>query len=123
MNYNDLIGTPFEDLHCWDLVREVFRRNGVSLQGYDIGVDECKRISKIYAKELNGEHSVWLRLGTPENLCLVAMRQHPKYISHCGICIGGGVFLQSLSNTGVIVTRFNDPMFKNKIEGVYRYVG
>lgn len=120
MDYSDLIGMPFSELHCWDLVREVYRRNGISLQGYSIGVDECKQISLIIAKEIK---KVWLRLDAPEDLCVVAMRQNPKYVSHCGVCVGSGMFLQSLSNTGVIITRLNDPIFKNKIEGFYRYVG
>jgi len=30
---SDMLGTPFEELKCWDVVAEVYRRNGVTLQG------------------------------------------------------------------------------------------
>lgn len=124
INYNDLIGVPFEEMNCWQLVQEIYSRHGISLQDYNIGVDECQRISKIYAKELDQDTpGFWKRLYTPEPLALVAIRNHPKYISHCGVSLGSGQFIHSLYGIGVIISKIRDPNWQFKIAGFYQYVG
>lgn len=124
IEYEDLIGTSFEDLNCWELVQELYARAGVSLEGYNISVDACEEISKVYARELEqGPDSKWMRLVAPEELCLIPMRVNPKFVSHCGVYVGNGRFIHSLANTGVLTSRVSDPAWRSKITGFYRYVG
>ncbi len=114
----DLIGTKFEDMNCWDLAIEIYKRNGIKLKGFDICVDAVKRISSVYDEEMSSSH--WEEIKQPEMLCIIPMRVHPKYISHCGVYIGAGQFIHSLADQGVIISMLNDPLWKSKIEGFYR---
>ena len=124
VNVEGLVGTSFEDMHCWHVVREIYKRHDIDLEDYHIGVDECEAISKVYAEKLKQEPgNKWERLTAPEPLALVAIRNHPKFVSHCGVCIGNGQFIHSLADTGVIINRLSDPMWRKKIVGFYRYVG
>ena len=43
IDYNDLIGQPFDEEknNCYDLVREVFRRNGIDIPATNVSVCAC----------------------------------------------------------------------------------
>lgn len=114
----DLVGKTFEEYNCWDLAIEIYKRNGKALRGFDICVDAVKKISAVYDKEMTSDH--WEEIKQPEEFCIIPMRVHPKYISHCGIYIGAGQFIHSLHDQGVIISNLNDPLWKSKIEGFYR---
>ena len=41
----DIIGTPFSEMKCWDVVVEVYRRSGIPLPEYtQIQMDEWREI-------------------------------------------------------------------------------
>lgn len=41
----DMIGTPFSEMKCWDVVVEVYRRSGIPLPEYtQIQMDEWREI-------------------------------------------------------------------------------
>lgn len=41
----DMIGTPFSEMKCWDVVVEVYRRSGISLPEYtQIQMDEWREV-------------------------------------------------------------------------------
>jgi len=124
IDISDLIGTPFNDMHCWELTEEVFSRCGITMPTYDIGADETKKISLQYANgmsEADAGVGPWEKLDKPEVPCLVAIKTHPKYVSHCGVYIGNHQFIHSLSDTGVIISKLKDPRWSKKIVGFYRY--
>ena len=44
-DFTDLLGTPFEQMKCWDLVIEVYRRSGIELPNYtDVKMGDWQEI-------------------------------------------------------------------------------
>lgn len=118
VDLSDLIGTPFAVLNCWQLAVEVYSRHGLVLDSFGIDADAVCQISAIYAAEMASDK--WQQVVSPELLCIIPMRVHPRYISHCGIYLEAGQFIHSLADVGVLISSLNDPRWKHKVEGFYR---
>ena len=63
-DFTDLLGTPFEQMKCWELVAEVYRRSGIELPNYtDVQMGDWQEIREpgemnvlvfaLYGKELH----------------------------------------------------------------------
>ena len=129
-NIYDLIGIPFVNggrkpnvgLDCWGLVMQAhYVLNNVELPDFDLNAFKYDEINKeITYQTACGE---WNKIQKPEKGCLIAIRNHPKYVNHTGICIDDKKFMHTLENTGVVVEKIDHPLWKNRIYGYYKYAG
>ena len=126
----DLLGAPFVNggrnysagLDCWGLVMQAhYILKGVELPNFDLCAFKFKKVSeKIVQQSMYGK---WDKVGGPEKGCLIAIRNHPKYVNHTGICLDDKKFMHTLEKTGVVVEKIDHPLWKNKFHGFYRYAG
>ena len=126
-----LIGKPFVDggrgpgaYDCWGLVMEVFRVFGQELPDYRISaynyVGVGAQIMAGMADARRGHDSIWQELETPEAPCIVAIKNHPRMVNHCGAYIGGGRFLHVMERIGCVQDRIDSPMWRRRIMGFFR---
>ena len=73
----DMIGTPFEELKCWDVVAEVYRRNGV--------MDE------------------WQEVKEPTEGSVLVFSLKGKELDHVGVYLGDGRFIHATKPSGVCI--------------------
>ena len=122
MNYNDMIGTPFQEHgnNCYDVVREVHLRHGINMPETNISVCACKEISN---KEINDhKKKCWQKLKQPEIPCIVEIQSvHPDYANHIAVYIGKGKMLHVSFKKNVCIEKTEN--WKHKIIGYYKYVG
>ena len=79
----DIIGTPFSEMKCWDVVVEVYRRSGISLPEYtQIRMDEWREV----------------REPTPGSVLVFAL--YGKNLDHVGVYLGEGKFIHATEHSG-----------------------
>ncbi len=124
MSTNDLIGIAHKDMDCWRLGEELYRREGLTLPPFDeIGSAETQRISLQVMNNISEAEAgvgAFELLEQPEELCLIAIKNHPVYTAHIGFYLHNGLFIHSLSDAGVCISRVSEPRWKRKIKGYYR---
>ena len=130
---SDLIGLPWsnkgrgpESYDCWGLSMEVLRRFGVALPDYDVDAAARHAIDGTYSALLGPAEAgagPWLPLNNQEPGAVVAIRNHPKYVSHMGVYLDRGLFIHVMRDIRVSIERVNAIEWRNKIVGYYRYVG
>lgn len=122
VSYNDLIGKPFDPdkNNCYDVFREVFKRNGVIFPKTNISVCASKRASN---SELEKQTMTdWKKISTPEIPCGILIQSaNPAFANHIGAYIGKGRFIHVTMNTAVCIERIQK--WKHRIIGYYKYVG
>jgi cell wall-associated NlpC family hydrolase len=122
-DYRDLLKKGFshggrgpETFDCWGLCIEILKRmkkNAPELPTPDDMGERHDLIAQqksFLAEELNG----------PEEGAVVLLRVIPKYITHCGVCLGDGRFIHILAQSRVTVERLNSPWWRDIIQGYYR---
>ncbi|MDR1977214.1 MAG: C40 family peptidase [Synergistaceae bacterium] len=123
-----LIGKPFIDggrgpdgYDCWGLVCEVFRRGGIELRDYrdfNLSCYDSEGFCGLFEKE----SLRWTRHEPPDIPvpAVVTIRfNHPIFVNHVGVYVGGGKFLHTREKTGVCIERLDSPCWRHKIEGFY----
>ena len=115
----EFIGTPFETLDCYALVREIYKKeHGIELFNPNIKHDENVKIYHRFAYEIS-KH--WKRCH-PKSGAVVAIRynmEHPRFVTHFGYCINEYKFIHTTKQTGAIVENLSN--IQNLIEGFYEY--
>ncbi|WP_329844907.1 NlpC/P60 family protein [Veillonella atypica] len=82
----DMLGTPFDELKCWDVVAEVYQRNGVTLPNYtDIPMDE------------------WQEVKEPTEGSVLVFSLKGKELDHVGVYLGDGRFIHATKPSGVCI--------------------
>jgi len=129
----DLIGKPFhrrgcgpDHYNCWGLVMEVLKRFGASAPDYAVDAAATLAINETYLSLLDvavAGSGPWKILDGPEPGAVVAIRNDPRLVDHMGVCLGNGKFIHIMSSIRVSIERLNDPQWRNKIAGYYRYAG
>lgn len=125
-DYTDLLGKPFayhgrgpDAYDCWGLVREICARGGISLPDH--------ASSAVPEEQWNGikedaERYYWL-VTEPRPLDIVLFQILPRYVTHCGVCVGNGRFVHIMSKISVAREELDSPMWLDKIRGFYRFRG
>lgn len=108
-NYIDLVGKPFNEIKCWDLVQEIYRRNGINIPRYD-------KIPCV-GREYNGFTRVDEPM--PGDICIYDLLGHG--LDHAGIYLGENKIIHATLLSGVCIERFS--RYRPRLKGVYRYNG
>lgn len=125
--YDDLIGKQFEyhgrgpdKYDCLGLTIEVLRRNGIEFQDFQNYAGNLKSVGKlVHNTELDNSYR---RLDKPEVLCVVTFQLVPRFVTHIGVVIDKyGNFIHVLSGTWVTIENINSLIWKNKVEGFYKW--
>jgi cell wall-associated NlpC family hydrolase len=85
---------------CWGLVWHVYKHvRGVDLPQYPVHPANLLAVAREF-REAKG----WTALQAPEDLCLVAMSQHGRYLHHVGLWldVDGGKVLHAWDGQAVI---------------------
>lgn len=124
MQFDDLIGLPFEDggrgpasYDCWGLAKEVYRRYGEELPDYAVSAMDIGRVNF----ELTANRPSWVEVKPPLPVpCLVVVRLScGVWASHVGVHIGNGRFIHAYVVTGVVIERLGSTHWRNRIAGFY----
>lgn len=104
----DLIGKPFSEMKCWDLVQEYYRRNGKSLPDYH---------KLLTADGIPDGRDQYKELEEPEIgcICIYSIKGHG--IDHAGVYLGDNQLLHATEG-GVCIERFSK--FLPRLKGMYK---
>lgn len=124
MDYRDLLGKAFKDgargpeaYDCLGLAIEILRRYNIEIKDYQYTVDDWRDIMD----ELNNwERCDPLDLPVP---CVVVMKVNSLYCNHVGVYIGNGKFIHISRALGVLVSKVDNPRWRNIIHGFYQQKG
>ncbi len=121
LEYQDLIGVPFIDggrdsngYDCWGLAKEMFFRQNISVDDYDISAMHTVEIST----KLKDHENEWEKIDVPIIGCLVLMRLLDQgWANHVGIYLGNNKFIHSYQKTGVVIDKIN--RWHGRVVGYY----
>ncbi len=129
VNLDDLIGIPFVDggrdlsgADCWGVVMLTFAKYGISIPDFSISCFDSLKINQ----KIDEQRKHWKRLEKPEVPCLIVFRtdsKNPRVCCHCGVFIRSDYFLHTFKKRNACIEPINHILWKNKIEGFYKYVG
>lgn len=115
----DLIGTPFNDLDCFALVRKCYELDkGIIIPPAKSPHDRARMVFKEFIREISNN---WHRVEKQKGVC-VALRydiNHPTIVTHFGYMIDSNRFIHTTAQTGAIIEHIDN--YKNLVEGYYDY--
>ena len=118
MHTNDLVGIPFEDVNCYELVRLYQLQRGIELPSFKHDPKAIRMVFNEYLREIS-KH--WQIIQEPEPHCGIAMAYNPQYprlVTHFGVLLENGKVLHSLEGIGSHLTDYDN--LKYCIKGLYR---
>lgn len=125
-DYSDLLGKPFayhgrgpDAYDCWGLVREICRRGGILLPDHASSAKPEEQGAGI--KE--DAERYYIAVPEPQPLDVVLFQLLPRYVTHCGVYVGGGRFVHITQKTSVAREELASPIWIDKIRGFYRFRG
>ncbi|MCK5541717.1 MAG: C40 family peptidase [Desulfobacterales bacterium] len=122
IDYNDLIGRPFceQTFNCYDLAREVFKRNGIYIPKVNPAV--CAGVEATNREMDRQELANWEKIDRPEAPCgVMFLSTNHEFSNHVGVYIGKGLIIHSTMKRAVAVDRLST--WEYKTIGYYKYVG
>ena len=127
----DLIGIPFKNggrdrsgMDCWGLAMAAYRHFNITLPDYGIDAGHDDAINAQYLIQMHNPD--WVEIANPAVPCVVALRTSPEcpdLVTHVGVYIGNGRFLNINERMNSYVERIAHPWFAPRIEGYFCYVG
>lgn len=104
----DLIGIPFSEMKCWDLVREYEHRQGKEIPDYTELMIHGIPDGKEYVHPIK----------EPEKDCICLFGLQSEDIDHAGIYLGNNKLLHATEGCGVCIERFSK--YRSKLKGLYK---
>lgn len=100
-----LIGTPYEELNCWELVHALYDAQGITLRHYTE-----------YAMSHEEE---WEEVTVPSLGDVLVFAMKGKQCDHVGLYMGNGYVIHAREGVGVCL----EPLgrYAKLIRGIYRY--
>ena len=125
------IGIPFVDggrdpatgLDCWGLFMVVQKELGNDVQDFYGSCFDTLAIGSSFKKEAMTR---WERIDKPEVGCGVAMEldgKMPGCVQHFGVYLGNKKFIHTLKKVHSCIASVDDPYWKTRIRGYYRWKG
>jgi hypothetical protein len=123
--FEDLIGKEYESnakgpdtFNCYGLCIEIYKRMGKDLKEY-VSIDDPSIVGDL----INQEKINFIEISHPEPYCFVLIKIHPKYTTHIGIVLSDcKSFIHARSKKGVTIEKLNNLIWKNRIQGYFKYV-
>lgn len=114
LDFSDLIGIPYSNMDCWELVREYYNRLGITLQKYYETPPEDKNY---VASLIQAESSKILKVDKPlPNDIFTAKLLGIE--CHVGIYLGRGKILHTMAKSNCVIDSLE--RWKHRITGFYR---
>jgi len=124
---SDLIGKPFAEFgrgpdayDCYGVWIEVRKR--LQLPAIDVG-SLAISLSEAIAEKIQNSKWMFQKVDREEVGDLVLFRGVAGMNTHIGAVIAHGVFLHGAAGIGIHRSKLNNPLYRDRIEGIYRYVG
>lgn len=120
MWWGRFVGLPYAQVHCWELVRQVYAdRLGVVLPSYgEISAADLVRVAR--AIEVGQE--AWVSVTDPDELDVVLMRGRSR-VWHVGVMTDPAHVLHTERATDAVRVRIDDQAIAGRIMGFRRYAG
>jgi len=119
----DYVGISFEVCNCWQLMCLIYRDQlNIKLPYLDnryVDAWDQNKISELYAAELA---RVWQPTETPAVFSAVVFKIQGNPW-HVGCVIAKDTMLHTHYRINAAVERFNNALWRHRIEGFYNYVG
>ena len=108
MDVSGYVGTPYSELNCWGLVREIYAKHlNLALAPLPVQTTEKNNWIEIPRGEERVGDLVLFRIS--------ALKRH------VGIVIGGGLMIHSDENLGVVIERYKRDLWKSTLQSIYRH--
>lgn len=125
--WNNYVGIPYapkgrtvEGLDCWGLVRLVYKNEfDIELPSYSEYYEDGDQVRQ--AELIHMYKEGWRVADTPKTGDVVLFRILGED-SHVGVITTPGIFLHVRQNQSTCIEKLDNPIWKNRIEGVYKYV-
>lgn len=103
-DFTDLLGTPFEQMKCWDLVVEVYKRSGIELPNYtDVKMGD------------------WQEIREPSEMNVLVFALYGSELDHVGVYIGEGNFIHATKKSGVCIEHI--AKYVPRLRHIYKWKG
>ena len=118
MSYEILIGTPYEEKHCWDIVVAFYKIEfGVELKHAAINPPQQREDIQHLIWSHKGDYRL-LTANDPKEFGDIVLMKFRGIESHIGVYVGSGRLLHSMAKVGCVVDLIK--RWDNNITGVYR---
>ncbi len=102
------IGTPYDELNCWQLVRAIYRDE------YNIDLPELPIESH--------ERDNWERVElNAEKIGDLLLFQETVMKRHVGVVVGNQMMVHADRKLGTVAARYTSPQWKPKLQKIYRH--
>lgn len=131
MNFDEYIGIPFvscgtskEGTDCWRLICLVYReRLNIELPDFlQHGVPESREELLKITRAFRDNKLIWEPVKKPEPYDVILLRTG-SMLYHSGLVIGNKRMLHIDRDINSTVEKYTSKMWKDKIEGFYKYNG
>ena len=117
-------GRSREGFDCWGLVRHVLA-DEFGIHGLPDYVNEYSSASdreSVTKIVCSGKADGWKQVAVPNpgSVVILQIAGHPW---HCGVVVNAEWMLHTLKGVDVCLERLDSPVWRNRIEGFYQYVG
>ena len=103
----DLIGIPFDKMKCWDLVKEVYKRENKPLPDYTDMLNGQTVCSNLVEK-----------INTPEKGCICVYSLCGLGIDHVAVYLGVNQIIHATEGSGVCIEPYS--RYATRLIGLYR---
>lgn len=106
-------------LDCYGLIVTIYADIDYQLLDWeDVDYDEEMRLEQGFVEE--NYHKQWEKISEPEVFDVVLLKGVDKNRYHAGVVLRNGRFIHT-SKAGTAVSRLDEPRWKSRIVGYYRY--
>jgi cell wall-associated NlpC family hydrolase len=120
---DDLLGVPYVELNCYQLVRECQKRRGIVIPdlyanaptnyGYDEDFIDFDSFMKSFSN--------WFKVEDRQFGDVVIFSRHRRVPDHIGMMVNDVQFIHSLEKSGVVLSRVTSEPWNDFLIGAYRY--
>ena len=114
------IGLPYDQAHCWELVRRVYAdRAGIDLPTYgEIDARDLARVSR--AIDAASDVEPWRVVDTPQALDVVRLSGRTR-VAHVGVMVDDKRLMHTEHATGCVLLTVTNPAIAGRIMGYRRH--
>ncbi len=116
------LGRTIEGIDCWGLIVLFYRQELQIELPETLGYTTCSNANEV-SKDVEAGRPSWIDVdrhqAAPGDLVVLSLRSLP---SHVGLVVDHHRFMHALTDIGIVVEKFNSPLWANRLEGIYTHV-